>query len=305
VFTEATAVTAEGRISPQDLGIWSDEHIKPLKNIVEFIEAHGSVAGIQLAHAGRKASTKRPWDGHGMVSMDQGGWQPVAPSALPFSHDSTLPKELTITDIAEIIAAFAQAAKRAVEAGFKVLEIHSAHGYLFHEFLSPLSNQRTDHYGKSFENRIRLLLEVIDAVKQVWPKHYPLFVRISATDWVEGGWDIDESVKLAYHLKEKGIDLVDTSSGGMVPNAKIPIGPGYQTVFAERIRHAASIATGAVGEITSSTQADHIIRTGQADIIFIARGMLRDPYWALTAAKELGYAMVWASQYERVAPRIS
>lgn len=298
ILTEATAVQPEGRISPNDLGIWSDDHIPPLKEIVDFIETHGAVAGIQLAHAGRKASTKRPWEGRGMVSPEEQGWEPVAPSAIPFSHDSATPKELNIAEIKETINAFAAAASRAYQAGFKVLEIHSAHGYLLHEFLSPITNQRTDQYGGIFENRIRLLIEIIDAVKKVWPENLPIFVRISATDWVDStSWDLDESIKLANLLKSKGIDLIDTSSGGMVEHARIPTGSGYQTTFANHIRQKADIATGAVGEITSPSQADHIIRTGQADIVLLGREMLRNPYWPLSAAKELGYAAVWPKQY--------
>jgi 2,4-dienoyl-CoA reductase-like NADH-dependent reductase (Old Yellow Enzyme family) len=299
VLTEAAAVLPEGRISPQDLGIWSDDHIQPLKEIVDFIETHGAVAGIQLAHAGRKASTKRSWDGRGMVTLEEGGWSTVAHSALPFSHDSATPRELSIADIKEAIIAFTEAASRAYQAGFKVLEIHSAHGYLLHEFLSPIANQRTDQYGGSFENRIRFLLEIIDAIKIVWPETLPVFVRISATDWVDSGWDLDESIKLAIHLKDKGIDLIDTSSGGMVQNAHIPSGSGYQTMFAERIRQRTGIATGAVGEITSPSQADHIIRTGQADIVLLGREMLRNPYWPLSAAKELGHSVIWPAQYLR------
>lgn len=299
VFTEATAVTPEGRISPQDLGLWSDEHIPVLKNIVEFIAAQGAVAGIQLAHAGRKASTKRPWEGMGSINKAAGGWQPIAPSPLPFSNDYQTPAELTVIEISNVVKAFAEATRRAYDAGFKVLEIHSAHGYLLHEFLSPISNQRQDNYGGNFDNRIRLLLEVIEATKSSWPKHYPLFVRISATDWVEGGWNIDDSVQLAYRLKEQGIDLIDTSSGGMVPHATIPAGPGYQTSFAALIRAKANIATGAVGLITSATQADHIIRTGQADIVLLAREMLRNPYWPLHAAQELGHNIPWPAQYQR------
>ena len=297
IMTEATAVTPEGRISPQDLGIWSDEHINSLKEIVDFIEKHDAFAGIQLAHAGRKASTKMPWDGRGMVDRKQGGWVPVAPSQIPFSSDSAIPKELSITDIQAVITAFARAAERALAAGFKVLEIHSAHGYLLHEFLSPLANQRTDQYGGVYENRIRFLLELIDAVKKVWPARLPLFVRISATDWVDGGWNLEDTLKLAPYLKEKGIDLIDTSSGGMVMNAPIPAGAGYQTMFAEQIRRKAEIATGAVGGIMSPSQADHIIRTGQADIVLIGREMLRNPYWPLKAAKKLGHIVTWPLQY--------
>lgn len=299
IITEATAVLPEGRISPEDLGIWSDKHISPLKDIVQFIEQHGAVAGIQLAHAGRKASTKRPWDGRGLVSSEEGGWQPVAPSAIAFSPEYAVPRALTTAEIQQVVNAFVDAAKRAHQAGFKILEIHSAHGYLIHEFLSPISNQRTDQYGGSFENRIRLLLEIIEAVKTVWPATLPIFVRISATDWVNDGWNIEDSVKLASHLKAKGIDLIDTSSGGMVHNAKIPLGAGYQTQFAERIRREAGVATGAVGEITSPAQANHIIRTEQADMVLLGREMLRHPYWPLRAAEELGVKVTWPLQYAR------
>lgn len=302
VITEATAVTKEGRISPQDLGIWSDEHIAGLTKLVQFITEHGAVAGIQLAHAGRKASTKSPWlEGPITVSAENGGWQPVAPSALAFDEGYLIPHELTLSEITVIKDAFVQAAQRALKAGFKVIEIHAAHGYLLHEFLSPLSNQRQDQYGGDFENRIRLLLETVDAIKTVWPAEYPLWVRISATDWAEGGWNITESVKLCRQLKAKGIDLIDTSSGGSVPHARIPVGPGYQTIFAEQIRREANIATGAVGLITAPAQADQIIRTGQADMVLIAREMLRDPYWPLRAAKELGHDTAWPVQYGRVA----
>lgn len=302
IFTEAAAVTPEGRISPHDLGIWSDEHIVALAHINQFIENQGSLFGIQLAHAGRKASTKTPWEGGGNVSHDSGGWQPVAPSALPFSKESLVPRELNTSEISEIIASFARAALRAYEAGLKVIEIHAAHGYLIHEFLSPLSNHRTDNYGGSFENRIRLLLEIVDAIQAVWIETYPIFVRISATDWVNDGWTIEDSVKLSKRLKEKGVDVIDVSSGGNVRDAKIPAGPGYQTGFAERIRREANILSGAIGFITAPAQADHIIRSGQGDLIFIAREFLRDPYWPLHAAKELGFNIAWPQQYLRAAP---
>ncbi len=302
IFTEAAAVTAEGRISPHDLGFWSDEHIAPLAKIINFIESQNAVAGIQLAHAGRKASTKRPWEGIGKINIDQGGWQPVAPSSIPFAEEFYTPTELTHEEIQKVINAFTQAAQRAIIAGFKVIEIHSAHGYLLHEFLSPLSNHRTDNYGGSFENRIRLLLEVASAMRKVWPEKFPLFVRISATDWDENGWTLEESIELAKHLKLIGVDLIDASSGGTLMNPKIPLGPGYQTLFAEQIRYQAHIATGAVGLITSPNQADHIIRTGQADLVFLAREMLRNPYWSLNAAKELRQSVEWPAQYLRAAP---
>ncbi|MGE3318769.1 MAG: NADH:flavin oxidoreductase/NADH oxidase [Candidatus Berkiella sp.] len=302
VFTEATAVTPKGRISPYDLGIWSDDHIDFLTRIANFISAQGAVPGIQLAHSGRKGSTNRPWEGGDKIEKEMGGWQVVAPSAIPFTSDSLVPLELSVGEIQSIIKAFVQATKRALEADFKVLEIHSAHGYLFHEFLSPLSNLRKDNYGGSFENRTRFLLEVVTAVREVWPDDYPLMVRISATDWVEKGWDIEDSVQLSKELKEKGVDLVDCSSGGNAGSVFIPAGPGYQTAFAERIKREAKIATGAVGMIMSPAQADHIIRTQQADIVLLAREMLRNPYFPLTAARELNQEITWPSQYSRAAP---
>ena len=303
VLTEATAVLPEGRISPQDLGIWMDDHIEALARIVRFIHEQGSVAGMQLAHAGRKASTYRPWAGQGRVPENEGGWNNVvAPSALAFADSYPMPRALSIDGIQNIVNAFAAAARRACEAGFRVIEIHAAHGYLIHEFLSPLSNQRTDAYGGSFENRTRLLREVVAAVRGVWPEQAPLFVRISASDWIVGGWDIQQSVELARQLKELGVDLIDCSSGGNVPRAEIPVGPGYQTPFAEQIRREANILTGAVGMITSPTQAQDILATGQADAVIIAREFLRDPYWPLRAARELGQPMSWPVQYLRAAP---
>ena len=304
VLTEAAAVTPEGRISPQDLGLWSDEHIEFLSRITRFIHSQGSIAGIQLAHAGRKASTYRPSDGDGTAPIESGGWKNViAPSAVPFASNYLVPQALTPEGIHTVVRAFAQAAGRALKAGFRVLEIHAAHGYLISEFLSPLANHRTDEYGGSFENRIRMLLEVVTAVRGSWPERAPLFVRISSTDWVEGGWTLDESVELARHLNKSGVDLVDCSSGGNVPPAQIPVGPGYQTPFAERIRREAKILTGAVGMITAPAQADHIIRTGQADVAIIAREFLRDPYWPLGAARDLGYPVPWPVQYLRAAPQ--
>lgn len=302
VFTEATAVTPKGRISPYDLGIWSDDHIDFLTRIANFISAQGAVPGIQLAHSGRKGSTNRPWEGGDKIEKEMGGWQVVAPSAIPFTSDSLVPVELSIGEIQSITKAFVQATKRALEADFKVIEIHSAHGYLFHEFLSPLSNLRKDNYGGSFENRTRFLLEVVTAVREVWPDHLPLLVRISATDWVEKGWGIEDSVQLCKLLKEKGVDLIDCSSGGNAGSVFIPAGPGYQTAFAERIRKEAHVATGAVGMIVSSAQADHIIRSHQADLVFLAREMLRNPYFPLTAARELSQDITWPAQYSRAAP---
>ena len=303
VLTEATAVLPEGRISPQDLGVWSEDHIEPLARIVRFIHEQGSVAGMQLAHAGRKASTYRPWEGHGTVPEQAGGWKKVvAPSALAFADAYPLPEALMREGIQEIVAAFANAARRACAAGFRVIEIHAAHGYLIHEFLSPLSNQRHDEYGGTFENRTRLLREIVAAVRSWWPEQAPLFVRISATDWIDGGWDLQQSVELARALKQLGVDLIDCSSGGNVPHAKVPVGPGYQTPFAARIRAEADIMTGAVGMITSSVQAEQIIGTGEADAIVIARELLRDPYWPLRAARELGQSIAWPIQYLRAAP---
>jgi 2,4-dienoyl-CoA reductase-like NADH-dependent reductase (Old Yellow Enzyme family) len=303
VLTEATAVVPEGRISPQDLGIWKDEHIEPLARIVRFIHEQGSVAGTQLAHAGRKASTYAPSAGHGRIPEGEGGWSNVvAPSALAFTQEYPMPRALTVDQIKNIVSAFAAAARRACEAGFRVIEIHAAHGYLIHEFLSPLSNQRSDAYGGSFENRTRILREIVAAVRDSWPEGAPLFVRISATDWIEGGWDIEQSAELARRLKPLGVDLIDCSSGGNVLHATIPVGPGYQTQLAEQIRREAGILTGAVGMITSPEQAEHILVTGQADAVIIAREMLRDPYWPLRAARELGQTVSWPVQYLRAAP---
>jgi 2,4-dienoyl-CoA reductase-like NADH-dependent reductase (Old Yellow Enzyme family) len=303
VLTEATAVLAEGRISPQDLGIWRDDHVEPLARIVRFIHEQGSVAGMQLAHAGRKASTYRPWEGQGKVPETEGGWNKVvAPSSVAFADHYPVPEAATKEQIQAIVAAFGEAARRACEAGFRVVEIHAAHGYLIHEFLSPLSNQRTDDYGGSFENRTRILREIVTAVRRSWPERAPLFVRISATEWVDGGWDIQQSIELARQVKELGVDLIDCSSGGNVAQAKIPVGPGYQTAFAERIRRESGVMTGALGMITSAVQAEHILATGQADAVVIAREMLRDPYWPLRAARELGQAISWPVQYLRAGP---
>lgn len=303
VFTEATAVTPEGRISPEDLGIWKDDHVDMLARIARFIHGQGSIAGMQLAHAGRKASTYRPWSGHGTVPEAEGGWGDVlAPSAVPFAEHYPMPRAMSRHDIESVTAAFVAAAGRASAAGFRVIEIHAAHGYLLHEFLSPLSNQRDDAYGGSFENRTRLLREVVTRVRSVWPERAPLFVRISATDWLAGGWDIDESVALARELKPLGVDLIDCSSGGNVARATIPIGPGYQTSFAERVRRDAGILTGAVGMITSPTQAEHIVFSGQADAVLIARELLRDPYFPMRAARELSQEVAWPAQYLRAGP---
>jgi 2,4-dienoyl-CoA reductase-like NADH-dependent reductase (Old Yellow Enzyme family) len=302
VMTEATAVSAEGRISPADLGIWSDAHAAPLRDVSAFIRSQGSIAGIQLAHAGRKASTEAPWAGQGTVALERGGWTPVAPSAEPFSPNYPVPRAMTDEDIDKVVGDFRTAAERALEAGFQVAELHMAHGYLLHEFLSPLSNHRADAYGGSFENRARLPLRVARAVREAWRADWPVFVRISATDWVDGGWNPDESVRLAKALKELGIDLVDCSSGGVVPNATIPLAPGYQVPFAERVRREARIATVAVGLITEPAQAEAIIASGQADAVMLARAMLRDPYWALHAAGALGVDVHWPVPYLRAAP---
>ncbi len=308
VFTEATAVTPEGRISPQDLGLWKDEQIAPLARITAFLHTQGARAGIQLAHAGRKASTYRPWSGEGVLAPNAGGWSNVlAPSPIQFAANYPQPHELDRAGIAAIASAFRAAAVRAIKAGFDVIEIHSAHGYLLHEFLSPISNHRGDEYGGSFENRARLLLEVVDSIREVWPRERPLFVRISATDWVEengpeNSWDLPQSIRLAALLREHGVDLIDVSSGGNVAGVSIPTGPGYQTPFAEAIRKEAGILTGAVGQITDPAQAAQIIRTGHADLIFIAREFLRDPYWPLHAAIALGQAATWPPQYLRAAP---
>lgn len=299
VFTEATAVSPEARISPADLGIWKDDHIEYLKRITGFIHGQGSIAGMQLAHAGRKASHTAPWDGNKLIPPEQGGWKTFAPSPIPFSPDSDHPAGLDEKGIEKIIADFKTATGRAFKAGFRVIEIHAAHGYLINEFLSPLSNQRTDKYGGSFENRIRFLLEVVAAVRSNWPDKYPLFVRISASDWTENGWKIEDSIALAETLKTRGVDLVDCSSGGVIPGVKIPTGPGYQVPFSEAIRKQSGMATAAVGMIVNPQQAESIIANAQADLVFLAREMLRDPYFPLRAARELGYDIAWPRQYER------
>ena len=303
VFTEASAVLPEGRISPQDAGIWNDEQARAWREIVDFVHGQGARAGIQLAHAGRKASTRAPWLGRGPVPDTEGGWQPVAPSALPFAGLREDPRALDADGIAEVVDAFAAAAQRSVAAGFDVLELHAAHGYLLHEFLSPLSNHRDDTYGGSFENRARLLLDVVDAVRGVVPEGLPLVVRISATDWTDGGWTVDDSVRLAGLLREHGVDLVDVSSGGNVADATIPVGPGYQVDFARRVRAEAGLATGAVGMVTEPKQAEEVVESGAADVVLLARALLRDPHWALRAAHELGVAdgdgVEWPLQYQR------
>ena len=301
VIVEATAVTPEGRISPSDLGIWSDAHIEGFSRITRFVSSQGAVPGIQLAHAGRKASTPVPWSGKKSLTEQDGGWQIVAPSPIPFAEEFGTPREMSKTDIANVTAAFVEAARRAREAKFQLIELHAAHGYLLHQFLSPLSNKRTDQYGGPFENRIRLLKEVATAVRTQWPENLPLFVRVSATDWAEGGWEIEQCVALAKELKSIGVDLIDTSSGGLVPHAKVPVGPLYQVPFAKRIRQGAGIATAAVGMIRHPEEADSIIKNGDADIVLLAREFLRDPYWAQHAAKKLGAPPLHPVQYARAA----
>lgn len=299
VMMEATAVSPEGRISPDDAGIWSDKHAEAYKRITSFINSQNSIPGIQLAHAGRKASTYSPWKGNGRVDFEEGGWQTMAPSAIPFTDNYPQPEEMTLNDIRMVIQQFKDAALRALKAGFKLIELHMAHGYLVHEFLSPLSNHRKDEYGGSLENRCRFALEIAETVRNSILAGVPLFVRISALDWKEHGWDADQSVVLASRLKEAGVDLIDCSSGGNVMDAKIQAGPGYQVPFAEKIKKETRIMTGAVGFITSPAQAETIIRTGQADIVLLAKEMLRDPYWPLHAAKELKAEINWPKQYLR------
>ncbi len=303
VMVEATAVTPDGRISPGDMGIWTDGHIEELSRIFRFVAQQGAVPGIQLAHAGRKASTAAPWLGSGPVDESQGGWTPIfAPSAIPFNDGHQTPVALDQKSIGSIVHAFAGATRRAYVAGAKVVEIHAAHGYLLHSFLSPLSNHRTDQYGSAFENRIRMLCEVVQAVRKFWPEEFPLFVRISATDYAEGGWDLPQSIELSKILKPLGVDLIDCSSGGLLPQVKIPVGPGYQVPFAEAIRKDAGILTAAVGMITAPAQADQIVRTGQADAVLLARELLRNPYWPLLAAHELHHEISWPDQYLRARP---
>lgn len=299
VMMEATAVSPEGRISPDDAGIWSDKHADAYKRITEFIAAQNSVPGIQIAHAGRKASTYSPWKGKGEVIPAEGGWLTMGPSPIPFAEGYPHPKEMTKEDIKMVVQQFKEAAERSIRAGFRLIELHFAHGYLVHEFLSPVSNHRKDEYGGNLENRCRLALEIVKAVRDIIPESMPLFVRISASDWVENGWDIEQSVQLSKWLKDSNTDLIDCSSGGNVSDVKIPIGPGYQVPFAERIKHETGILTGAVGFITSPIQAETIIRTGQSDIILMAKEMLRNPYWPLHAAKELKADIKWPNQYLR------
>lgn len=303
VMTEAAAVSPEGRISPQDLGIYDEGHIAGLARIVRFVHAQQALAGVQMAHAGRKGSTHRPWGGSGAIDREHGGWQPVGPTDQPFASNFPVPCALKKGEIAALVASFRAAAQRALRAGFDVIEIHAAHGYLIHEFLSPLVNTRSDEYGGSYDNRVRLCLEIVDAVRNVWPERLPLFVRVSCTDWKADGWDLDQTVELARRLKTRGVDLVDCSSGGLVADQQIAIGPGYQVPFADRVRREASIATGAVGLITEPAQANAIIENGQADIVLLARELLRDPYFPLRAARELGREIKWPPQYVRAAPQ--
>jgi len=302
MIIEATAVAPEGRISPGDLGIWDDKQIEPLAHIVRFSQAQGCVAVLQLAHAGRKASVGLGWQAQSTLDKAEGGWMVVAPSPVPFGEGYVVPHELDEADIRHVVALFAAGARRAREAGFQIVEIHAAHGYLLHQFLSPLSNHRNDAYGGSFENRTRMVREVVAAVRAEWPERLPLIIRLSATDWVDGGWNTDETVDLCRTLKTLGIDLVDVSSAGLVPTAKFSVGPGFQTEFAAQVRREADIPTAAVGLITSPAQADHIIRTGQADMVLLGREILRNPYWPLNAAHELGQTASWPMQYLRAAP---
>lgn len=305
VFAEATAVTADGRISPMDLGIWKDAHIEPLARVTKFLKSQGAVPGIQLAHAGRKASTNAPWLGGKPLSVSEGGWTPIfSANAIAFSDGYQIPVALSAAQIADIVAAFAEAARRALGAGFEVIELHGAHGYLANQFLSPLSNHRTDEYGGSLENRTRFLREIIVAVRKVWPQRLPLFLRISATDWMEGGWTGEDSIALAKIVKPLGVDLMDSSSGGTSPHAKIPLGAGYQVPFANAVRRHANIASGAVGMITEPMQADQIIRDGEADLVIMAREFLRDPYWPLHAAAALHQEITWPLQYQRAKPAL-
>jgi 2,4-dienoyl-CoA reductase-like NADH-dependent reductase (Old Yellow Enzyme family) len=299
VMVEATAVVPEGRISPADLGLWSDAHAEALARIARFVREQGAAPAIQLAHAGRKASVRRPWEGGAPADAAAGGWQPVGPSPIPFDAGYPAPEVLDAAGLAAVVEAFGRCARRALDAGFEVVEVHGAHGYLLHEFLSPLSNRREDRYGGSFENRTRLAREVVAAVRREWPERLPLFFRVSSTDWIEGGWDVEETVELAKLLREQGVDVVDASSGGLAPQQRVPAGPGYQTAFAHRIRIEARVATAAVGLVTSPAQADHVVRTGQADLVLLARAMLRHPYWPLMAAAKLGREGPVPPQYLR------
>jgi 2,4-dienoyl-CoA reductase-like NADH-dependent reductase (Old Yellow Enzyme family) len=299
VIAEATAVSPEGRISPGDTGLWSDEHTRAFRPIASFIKAQGAAAGIQLAHAGRKASTDVTWRGGQPLTEAEGGWQTLAPSAVPFAASHPLPREMSAQEIAEVVTQFVDAARRSIAAGFDVIELHMAHGYLLHEFLSPLSNRREDEYGGSLKARARFPLQVAEAVRKACPASMPIFVRISATDWADGGWDLEQSIQFSRWLRDVGVDLVDCSSGALIPGVRIPVKAGYQVPFAAAIRREAEIATGAVGMITEATQAEQIIESGEADAVFLARALLRDPYWPLHAAKELGAEAPWPVQYAR------
>lgn len=299
VIQEATAVSPEGRISPDDLGIWSEEHAETYRRITSFIISQNSIPGIQLAHAGRKASTYSPWKGNGEVKLELGGWQTIAPSPVSFADNYPVPIEMGEKEIAKVVNDFSEAAERSVKAGYQLIELHMAHGYLVHEFLSPVSNIRKDRYGGSLENRCRLALEITNAVRKIIPDDFPLLARISSTDWIEEGWSVEDSVQLSKWLSEAGVDLIDCSSGGNVMKAHIPLGAGYQVPFAEKIKKGAGVLTGAVGLITSPEQADQIIRTGQADLVLLARGFLRNPYWPLHAAKILNEDIEWPKQYGR------
>jgi len=302
MILEATAVSPEGRISPGDLGIWDERHVAPLARIAGFAREQGCVAAVQLAHAGRKASVALGWQAQRALGQDEGGWEVVGPSRIAFGEGYAMPRQIDQAGIGQVVAQFAAGARRAHAGGFEAIEIHAAHGYLLHQFLSPLSNGRNDAYGGSFENRTRLLREVVAAVREVWPQRLPLLVRLSATDWVPGGWSVEETVELCRGLKKLGVDLVDVSSAGLVPTAAVPTGPGFQTEFAARVRREAGVATAAVGLITSPEQADHIVRSGQADMVLLGREMLRNPYWPLAAAQALGQPAAWPQQYLRAAP---
>jgi 2,4-dienoyl-CoA reductase-like NADH-dependent reductase (Old Yellow Enzyme family) len=298
VMAESTSVRADGRISPFDAGIWSDEHIGAWRRITSFVREQGALAAVQISHAGRKASTHRPWEGRGSLQATEGGWPTVGPTGEPFG-DYVRPRALATDELDQIVRCFGRAASRASVAGFEVLEVHAAHGYLLHQFLSPLSNDRTDDYGGSFENRIRLTVRAVDEVRRCWPEHLPLFVRVSATDWVEGGWNIDDTVGLAHVLKDHGVDLIDVSTGGNVAQAQIPVGPGYQVPFAAKVKHAANIATAAVGLVSDAHHAQSILAAGAADAIMIGRAHLDDPYWARKAAQTLQAAEIRIPQYDR------
>jgi 2,4-dienoyl-CoA reductase-like NADH-dependent reductase (Old Yellow Enzyme family) len=302
VMVEATAVCPEGRITPWCTGIWSDHHVEAFRPIVDFIRAQGAIPAIQIAHGGRKASCEAPWRGGHYLPIGSGGWQTVAPSAIPFSPAHGIPHALTRAEIDDVVDLFADAARRALAAGFEVVEVHCAHGYLLNEFLSPLSNRREDEYGGSLENRCRLPLRIARTVRELWPQQWPVFVRISATDWVEGGWEVGQSVQFAQWLKQAGIDLIDCSTGGLIADAQVPFAPGFQVPFAEQVRKQAGIATGAVGLITQPEQAEHILAQGKADVVLLARELLRTPYWPLHAARALGVDVPWPNQYARAKP---